>query len=93
MPSNPLGFQPKIRDGVRGEGLVTMSAAGPDQYKSGPRFEDIGYTGGFRRFSATTPVVNLSRSMGITYIKQGIRHAGARLPLIGCRRGYRRDRA
>jgi len=37
-------------------------------------------------------IVNLSRSIGITYIKQGIRRAGARAPLISCRRGHRRDR-
>jgi hypothetical protein len=54
MPFNPLGLQPKIRDGVRGEGLVTKSAAGPDKSGMG---EDTGYTGGFRRFSATTPMI------------------------------------
>ena len=54
MPFNPLGVQPKIRDGVRGEGLVTKSAAGPDKSGMG---ENTGYTGGFRHFSATTPMI------------------------------------
>lgn len=54
MPFNPLGLQPKIRDGVRAEGLVTKSAAGPDKSGMG---EDTGFTGGFRRFSATTPMI------------------------------------
>jgi len=54
MPFNPLGVQPRIRDGVRGEGLVTKSAAGPDKSGMG---ENTGYTGGFRHFSATTPMI------------------------------------
>jgi hypothetical protein len=60
MPFNPVGLQPTIRDGVRGEGLVTKSAAGPDSSGMG---QEKGYTGGFRRFSATTPmIVNVSGS-------------------------------
>jgi hypothetical protein len=54
MPFNPLGLQPRIRDGVRAVGLVTKSAAGPDSSGMG---EDKGYTGGFGRFSATTPMI------------------------------------
>lgn len=54
MAFNPLGIQPKLRDGMRGEGLVTKSAAGPDRSGSG---EDTGYTGGFKHFSATTPMI------------------------------------
>ena len=54
MPFNPLGLQPAIRDGVSGEGLVTKSAAGPDSSGYG---EQKGFTGGFRRFSATTPMI------------------------------------
>jgi hypothetical protein len=54
VPFNPLGLQPTIRDGISGEGLVTKSAAGPDS--SGFR-EEKGFTGGFRRFSATTPMI------------------------------------
>jgi putative oligomerization/nucleic acid binding protein len=54
MPFNPLGLQPVIRDGVRGEGLVTRSAAGPDSSGMG---QEKGYTGGFRHFSATTPMI------------------------------------
>jgi Short C-terminal domain len=54
MPFNPLGLQPAIRDGIRGEGLVTKSAAGPDSSGYG---EQKGFTGGFRRFSATTPMI------------------------------------
>jgi hypothetical protein len=54
MPFNPLGLQPVIRDGTSGEGLVTRSAAGPDSSGYG---EQQGFTGGFRRFSATTPMI------------------------------------
>jgi putative oligomerization/nucleic acid binding protein len=54
MPFNPLGLQPTIRDGIKGEGLVTKSAAGPDSSGVG---EQKGFTGGFRRFSATTPMI------------------------------------
>jgi hypothetical protein len=54
VPFNVLGIQPRIRDGVRGEGLVTKSAAGPDKSGMG---EETGYTGGFRHFSATTPMI------------------------------------
>jgi hypothetical protein len=54
MPFNPLGLQPTIRDGVTGEGLVTRSAAGPDSSGYG---EQQGFTGGYRRFSATTPMI------------------------------------
>jgi hypothetical protein len=54
VPFNPLGLQPTIRDGIRGEGLVTRSAAGPDSSGYG---EQQGFTGGFRRFSATTPMI------------------------------------
>ncbi len=54
MPFNPLGLQPSISDGVKGEGLVTRSAAGPDSSGYG---ENQGFTGGFRRFSATTPMI------------------------------------
>jgi hypothetical protein len=54
MPFNPLGLQPAIRDGISGEGLVTKSAAGPDSSGYG---EQKGFTGGFRRFSATTPMI------------------------------------
>jgi len=54
MPFNPLGLQPAIRDGISGEGLVTRSAAGPDSSGYG---EQKGFTGGFRRFSATTPMI------------------------------------
>ncbi|MEA2314451.1 MAG: hypothetical protein QOI03_1143 [Solirubrobacteraceae bacterium] len=54
MPFNPLGLQPTIRDGIRGEGLVTKSAAGPDSSGIG---EEKGFTGGFRHFSATTPMI------------------------------------
>jgi hypothetical protein len=54
MPFNPIGLQPTIRDGISGEGLVTRSAAGPDHSGVGT---EKGYTGGFRRFSATTPMI------------------------------------
>jgi hypothetical protein len=54
VPFNPLGLQPAIRDGILGEGLVTRSAAGPDSSGYG---EQQGFTGGFRRFSATTPMI------------------------------------
>jgi hypothetical protein len=54
MPFNPLGLQPVIRDGVRGEGLVTHSAAGPDSSDYG---QEKSYTGGFRRFTATTRMI------------------------------------
>jgi len=54
MPFNPLGLQPAIRDGIRGDGLVTRSAAGPDSSGYG---EQQGFTGGYRRFSATTPMI------------------------------------
>lgn len=54
MPFNPLGLQPTVSDGLRGEGLVTRSAAGPDSSGYG---EQQGFTGGFRRFSATTPMI------------------------------------
>jgi hypothetical protein len=54
MPFNPLGLQPVIRDGIGAEGLVTKSAAGPDSSGYG---EQKGFTGGFRRFSATTPMI------------------------------------
>ena len=54
MPFNPLGLQPTIRDGISGEGLVTKSAAGPDSSGIG---QQKGFTGGFRRFSATTPMI------------------------------------
>ncbi len=54
MPFNPLGLQPAIRDGIAGEGLVTRSAAGPDSSGYG---EQQGFTGGYRRFSATTPMI------------------------------------
>jgi hypothetical protein len=54
VPFNPLGLQPTIRDGISGEGLVTRSAAGPDTSGYG---EQQGFTGGFRRFSATTPMI------------------------------------
>jgi Short C-terminal domain len=54
MPFNPLGLQPVIRDGVSGEGLVTKSAAGPDSSGFG---QEQGFTGGYRRFVATTPMI------------------------------------
>jgi len=54
VPFNPLGVQPRIRDGVRGEGLVTKSAAGPDKSGMG---DNEGYTGGFRHFTVTTPMI------------------------------------
>ena len=54
MPFNPLGLQPAIRDGITGEGLVTRSAAGPDSSGYG---EQQGFTGGYRHFSATTPMI------------------------------------
>jgi hypothetical protein len=54
MPFNPLGLQPTVSDGLKGEGLVTRSAAGPDSSGQG---ENQGFTGGFRRFSATTPMI------------------------------------
>jgi hypothetical protein len=54
MPFNPLGLQPVTRDGTNGEGLVTRSAAGPDSSGYGGQ---QGFTGGFRRFSATTPMI------------------------------------
>jgi hypothetical protein len=54
VPFNPLGLQPAIRGGIRGEGLVTKSAAGPDSSGYG---EQQGFTGGFRRFSATIPMI------------------------------------
>jgi hypothetical protein len=54
VPFNPLGLQPTIRDGISGEGLVTKSAAGPDSSGVG---EEKGFTGGFRHFSATTPMI------------------------------------
>jgi hypothetical protein len=54
MPFNPLGMQPKIRDGVRGERLVTKSAAGPDRSGMG---ESTGYTGSFSHCTATTPMI------------------------------------
>lgn len=54
MPFNPVGLQPRIRDGVRGEGLVTKSAAGPDSSGMG---QEKGYLGGFGRFTATTPMI------------------------------------
>jgi Short C-terminal domain len=54
VPFNPVGLQPMIRDGITGEGLVTKSAAGPDSSGVG---EKQGFTGGFHRFSATTPMI------------------------------------
>jgi hypothetical protein len=54
MAFNPLGLQPRLRDGVRAQGLVTRSAAGPDSSGAG---ENKGYTGAFRRFTATTPMI------------------------------------
>lgn len=54
MPFNVLGIQPMIRDGVRGEGLVTRSAAGPDSSGVG---QEKGWLGGFRHFTATTPMI------------------------------------
>ncbi len=54
MPFNPLGLQPTIRDGISGEGLVTRSAAGPDSSGIG---EKKGFTGGYRRFTVTTPMI------------------------------------
>jgi Short C-terminal domain len=54
MPFNPLGLQPVIRDGVSGDGLVTKSAAGPDSSGFG---QEQGFTGGYRRFVATTPMI------------------------------------
>jgi hypothetical protein len=55
MPFNPLGVQPLIRDGLRGEGLVTRSAAGPDV--TGGSGENQGWTGTWRLFTATTPMI------------------------------------
>jgi hypothetical protein len=54
MPFNPLGLQPSIRDGLRGEALVARSAAGPDSSGVG---ENKGYMGGFRLFTATTSLI------------------------------------
>lgn len=75
-----------IRDGVRGEGLVTKSAAGPDSSGMG---QEKGYTGGFRRFSATTPmIVHVSGSAPFYVTPQRLASrekyavAGMRLPLI-----------
>jgi hypothetical protein len=53
MPFNPLGIQPKIRNGLRGEALVVRSAAGPDataEDNEGNR----GHTGMWRVFTAET---------------------------------------
>jgi hypothetical protein len=55
MPFNLLGVQPLIRDGLRGEGLVTKSAAGPDV--AGGSGENQGWTGTWRLFTATTPMI------------------------------------